>query len=352
MAAELPSGVRARVAAMLDGVSRAGLSARAARLSEAYRAGGGSARAIADPTDVLAYLVTRMPATHAAVAAALRQFRLVAPDFAPTSLLDVGAGPGTASFAAGAAWPEIAAVAMIDSNPRFVAAAGDLAAASGHPALAAGQRILGDANRFGRDLPSADLVVAAYSLAEVGDGDAFVAALWKASAGALMLVEPGTPDGFARIRAARTGLIAAGASMAAPCPHDRACPIVAPDWCHFSERLQRSRDHRMAKGADLSFEDEKFAYVVAVRPSVRLARPGARVLAEPRASKAGLQLKLCWQDGTIADLAVPRRDRAAHAALRRVRWGDALDQSGSHGLAAESKTSGAGSTSGDGFGGQ
>jgi ribosomal protein RSM22 (predicted rRNA methylase) len=337
---------------MLDGVSRAALSVRAARLSDAYRAGGGSAQAIADPTDVLAYLVTRMPATYAAVAAALRQFRLVALDFAPTSLLDVGAGPGTASFAAVAAWPEIAAVTMIDSNPRFVAAAADLAVASGHPALAASQHILGDATRFGRDLPAADLVVAAYALAEVGDGDAFVAALWKASVGALMLVEPGTPDGFARIRAARAGLIAAGASIAAPCPHDRACPIVAPDWCHFSGRLQRSRDHRLAKAADLSFEDEKFSYVVAMHPSIALASYGARVLAAPRSSKAGLRLKLCRQDGTIAERAVPRRDRSAYAALRRVRWGDAVDQSGSHGLAADSKTSGAGSGSDTGRGGQ
>jgi ribosomal protein RSM22 (predicted rRNA methylase) len=166
-----------------------------------------------------------------------------------------------------------------------------------------------------------------------------------------MLVEPGTPDGFARIRAARAGLIAAGASIAAPCPHDRACPIVAPDWCHFSERLQRSRDHRLAKAADLSFEDEKFAYIVAVRSTVPLARSGARVLAEPRSSKAGLRLKLCRPDGAIAELAVPRRDRKAHAALRRVRWGDALDQSGSHGL-ADAASPGADSGSGAGFGGQ
>jgi ribosomal protein RSM22 (predicted rRNA methylase) len=125
VAAELPGGVKSAIAAMLDGVSRTPLAMRAAKLSEAYRSGKRSATAIADDLDVLAYLVTRMPATHAAVAASFGQLQRAAPDFAPAHLLDVGAGPGTASFAALAAWPAIAAITTIDTNRRLVAAAGD-----------------------------------------------------------------------------------------------------------------------------------------------------------------------------------------------------------------------------------
>jgi ribosomal protein RSM22 (predicted rRNA methylase) len=337
LADDLPGHLQAAIAAMLTGVSRKDLAVRAARLSDGYRAGDGSAAAISGPADVLAYLVTRLPATYAATSAVFRHLRLAAPEFSPLSLLDVGAGPGTAGFAAVAAWPGIAAVTMIDRSRHFINAAGDLAAHSGHGALAGGTRILADATRFGRELPGADLVVAGYTLAEILDADAgaLVAALWKACHGALVIVEPGTPAGFQRIREARAALIAGGAAIAAPCPHALACPIVTPDWCHFSARLSRSRDHRLAKAADLAFEDEKFAYVVAVRPTVGIAPYGARILALPRSSKAETRLKLCRQDGTIGERVVPRRDRSAHATVRRARWGDAVGgepgQSGSDG---------------------
>ncbi len=78
-------------------------AARAAAISKTYRDGGNSG-AITSETDALAYALARMPATYAAVAASLERAGRDRPDFAPQSLLDVGAGPGTASWAAAEAF--------------------------------------------------------------------------------------------------------------------------------------------------------------------------------------------------------------------------------------------------------
>ncbi|MGL1585795.1 small ribosomal subunit Rsm22 family protein, partial [Vibrio parahaemolyticus] len=43
--------------------------------------------------DALAYALARMPATYAAIAASLNALAEVNPEFAPQSLLDIGAGP-------------------------------------------------------------------------------------------------------------------------------------------------------------------------------------------------------------------------------------------------------------------
>lgn len=326
MPGDLPPYVKAALAAMLDGVSRRALGERAANLSTAYRDGAGSATAIAGGEDALAYLVTRMPATYAAITAAFGALAQAAPDFSPRRVVDVGAGPGTASIAAAETWQDIASVALIEANRTFANTASRLTAAAPHAALAGAAVTLGDAARLGRPLPDGDLVVAGYVLAELSDAAqaALVTAMWAATHGALVLVEPGTPDGFRRIRAARALLIGAGASIAAPCPHTAACPIMEPDWCHFAARLARSRDHRLAKGADAPFEDEKFAYVAAVRPAVATAAYGARILARPKATKAGISLKLCTADGTIAVSTVARREADAYRRLRHAAWGDAL----------------------------
>src|SRR5258707_9733754 len=97
----------------------------ASLISQTYRDGGGSS-AIRSEVDALAYALTRMPATYAAVSASLNALREIRPDFAPASLLDVGAGPGTATWAATAAFPSLTSLVLLDSNSALRALALDL----------------------------------------------------------------------------------------------------------------------------------------------------------------------------------------------------------------------------------
>ncbi|HXO68068.1 MAG TPA: small ribosomal subunit Rsm22 family protein, partial [Bradyrhizobium sp.] len=172
----------------------------------------------------------------------------------------------------------------------------------------------------------ADLVVASYLLGEMGDTErvGLTDLMWAKTSGTLLVVEPGTPAGYARIIALRAQLIALGAHVAAPCPHDGECPLVAPDWCHFTQRLPRSRAHQQVKGAELPFEDEKFAYVALTRTAI--ARRPARVLAQPDVGKVEVTAKLCTPGGVVV-AKVPRRAKADYARARRWRWGDAVMES-------------------------
>jgi ribosomal protein RSM22 (predicted rRNA methylase) len=321
---ELPPALRAAIDRALEGRPRAGLAERVAKTSVAYREGRGSAGVIRDADDALAYALTRLPATYAACRAALGAAAGRLPGFAPTSLLDVGVGTGAASWAALEVWPGIGVAAWLDASRPFLDLCRQLSA-NGPAALRSASGRIGDISTDA-ELTPAELVAASYVLAEVAparQADA-VARLWGACAGVLALVEPGTRAGYARVMAARTQLIAAGAELVAPCPHGGACPLEAPDWCHFAVRLPRSRDHRQAKGAALPFEDEKFAYLVAARPNVPMTPVAARVLAPPRAGKAGIALKLCTPAG-LNQRFVARRDKSAHAKARRLGWGDVYD---------------------------
>ena len=327
MSPDLPPALRLAADRMLEGVARKGLAERATKISQTYRAGGTSAAVVTDQADAMAYVLARLPATYAACARALAEAADLAPGFAPTSLLDAGAGPGGAGWAALQTWPGIATASLLDSNRAFLEMAEGLAA-EGPVALRDARRLRADLAAPGTDWPSAELVIASYALAEIAPARQAqtVAALWAACSGLLVLVEPGTTEGWRRTLAARDRLIAEGGRILAPCPHALACPLTAPDWCHFSQRLPRSRDHRLAKGGDAPFEDEKFIYLAAARPQVTAIGSGARILAPPRAAKPGLGFKLCTPDGRLETRQVGKRDKAAFAAARRADWGDVLPE--------------------------
>jgi ribosomal protein RSM22 (predicted rRNA methylase) len=173
------------------------------------------------------------------------------------------------------------------------------------------------------DAEPSDLVVASYVIAEISEPEqtALVDALWAKTRDTLVIVEPGTPAGYARIIDVRAQLIAAGAHVAAPCPHDRKCPLTAPDWCHFTQRLPRSRAHKQIKAAERPFEDEKFIYLALTREPATVHR--ARVLRQPEFTKVEVTAKLCTGEG-VAITKVPRRAKAEYARARHWRWGDAV----------------------------
>jgi ribosomal protein RSM22 (predicted rRNA methylase) len=317
---DLPTELKAALEARLHGLSRTDAAERAARISQTYREGGGSG-AIRSETDALAYALARMPATYAAVVASLNAIREVRPDFAPKSLLDVGAGPGTATWATAEAFSSLRDFDLLDANDALRALALNLAAGSA--------RLRGISYRRGvarvvlADTASADLVLASYMIGEISEAERneLAGLLWAKTRDTLLIVEPGTPAGYARIIALRAQLIAAGAHVAAPCPHDGKCPLFPPDWCHFTQRLPRSRAHKQIKGAELPFEDEKFSYLALTRTP--LARRPARVLAQPIATKIEVTAKLCTADGLVI-AKVPHRAKADYARAKRWRWGDAV----------------------------
>src|SRR6202048_2462425 len=124
-APDLPAELKSALDAKLQGLSRNDAAGRAAVISQTYRDGGGST-AIATETDALAYALARMPATYAAVTASLNALCEITPEFSPKILLDVGAGPGTATWAAAEAFPSLNGLTLVDANSALRALALDL----------------------------------------------------------------------------------------------------------------------------------------------------------------------------------------------------------------------------------
>jgi ribosomal protein RSM22 (predicted rRNA methylase) len=330
------------------------LRAAAARISEAYRDGGrvarrhtseGAAPLLASGTDRAAYLAVRFPATYAAISAVLEELQARAPQFAPRTMLDLGAGPGTATLAALGQFPALTGLTLVERDASFLEL-GRRLAAGGSP----------QADRFAEDLrsakmPSCDLAVAAYSLGELSASDAaqVVERAWK-QVQVLCVIEPGTPRGYATIMRVRDQLIAPGLKpqiaegrtdaalkgrsstgaaeaapfLVAPCPHERRCPMDGTnDWCHFAARVERTSLHRKLKAGELGWEDEKFSYVIFARDP-GIARAQARIVRHPQAGKGHMKLDLCGPEG-LALVTVSKKQGEVYRRARRAKWGDGWD---------------------------
>ena len=292
----------------------------ARQISERYRAmEDRGARLLTRRSEAAAYALSRMPATYAAIEAALREALLCCPE-APRTLLDAGAGTGAGTWAAAS----LLALERVDLLERE-AAMREL----GSSLMAKAGETLRGAGWHGCDLvtdavgPSAELVLCAYVLNELTADrrPAVLRKLWNATERLLLIVEPGTPEGYRQLMEARAQLLAEGAHVAAPCPGDGPCPMPADDWCAFAVRVQRSRLHRLLKGGDAAFEDEKYFYMAFTRDPVSPA--AARVLRHPQQQKGAVSLTLCEERG-IERRTVTRREGALFRAARRCEAGDAF----------------------------
>ncbi|MEU0024273.1 small ribosomal subunit Rsm22 family protein [Streptomyces sp. NPDC006335] len=312
--------LRTALATLLDGLPPKQAGRAVDRLIANYRGTTPTdAPILRDRADVAAYAAYRMPATFEAVRAALEAFAEAVPDWTPADHTDVGGGTGAATWAVTATWPGDRAVTVLDWSDPALALGREIAAAN--PALkgARWQRA-----RIGEDLalPATDLLTVSYVLNELTPADrTALVDTAAASARAVVIVEAGTPAGYARVIEARDRLVTAGFRVAAPCPHSAACPIApGEDWCHFSARVSRSSLHRRVKGGSLPYEDEKFSYVAATRLP---ATPAAsRVIRRPQIRKGQVLLDLCEPDERLSRRTVTKRHGDLYKAARDASWGD------------------------------
>ena len=256
-----------------------------------------------------AYLVTRFPATFAAIQ---RVFKEIA-HIPIKTMLDLGAGPGTGYLAAKETFPELTTGSLLETDSVFIEI---------------GKKLIQDpVTWIKQDLTSLkellcqDLVLLSYSIGEIPEKywDSILQAAWGSAQKALVVIEPGTPKGFSRIRTIREKLISYGAHIAAPCPHRASCPMKDPDWCHFSVRLERNYLHRIAKEASLGFEDEKFSYIVVTKDDVKPC--GYRILRPPQKRKGHVIFPLCTPEG-LKNKVVTQKEKEIYKQSKKLEWGD------------------------------
>lgn len=318
---QLPTPLQTAIDQHIDSSKMRELMEARHELSRRYKQGK-SVQFMTTDAQRQSYMISRLPATYAALRSAFKaiQERACLPI---KSMLDLGAGPGTGMWAACDHFPEIDAMTLIEKDSALSALGKQFALFSEEKRMHSAAWREDDLEKVA-DLPPHDLILLSYSVGELSPQRIapLIDLCWNSTQQLLLIVEPGTPAGFERIRSIRRQLIERGAHLIAPCPHHLACPMAGGDWCHFAARVERSSLHRKLKGGSLGYEDEKFSYVAATKEPFQL--PEARILRQPERHSGHINLKLCTPDG-VQYPTVSKKMNALYKQARKAEWGDAFN---------------------------
>lgn len=324
---ELPNYLKNASEKLIEGMNINAMSQSARELSRRYMEESGQGKSLLNRDEEAAvYSLMRMPATFSAVSFALEKVCEMS-DFVPRSLLDAGAGTGGATFAANEFFA-LDSINCLEREPAMENIGKKLFSFGEDKAIREARYIRADlveeatkANDNSKKYVS-DLVISSYVLNEMSMEDRMkvVKWLWDNAEKMLVIIEPGTPVGFANIRRIRDFLMEQGAYVCAPCPHMENCPVTGDDWCHFTVRVQRGKIHKMLKNADVPYEDEKFSYIAFSREPLKMDKCG-RIMRHPITLKGRMELSLCTSDG-IYTKTVTKKDNEAYKCAKKADCGD------------------------------
>ena len=266
--------------------------------------------------EALAYAIMRMPATYGAVYTTLKN-TLERIDSNIQSVLDIGAGTGAATWAINDLLKSNnircfeREQVMLELGKSFM---------SQNPELRDVSWEYADIVKDNLDV-KADLVITSYMLNEIKpeERNKVIHKLIESSNHIIVIIEPGTPEGFKNIKQVQKITIENGLHIVAPCTFQGICPLSDDDWCHSIVRMERTKLHKLLKNAELPYEDEKFSYIVISKESYD--NSGIRILRHPIIEKGKITLKVC-HNGNIEKMVVTKKDKELFKNVKKKKCGD------------------------------
>ena len=249
---------------------------------------GESKSLIENKSESLFYAISRMPATYAVVYTVLSQLAEQNLISDIETVLDVGSGTGAGYFA----------VKELDDSVNVSLFERDENMIESFRKLTDGEVAVKRFDLISDKIEETfDLVMTSYVLSEMKEQDRLnsVFKMLDATNKYLLIIDTGTPRVYENMMTIKREVVKKGYYIAAPCMTDKCA--LKNDYCQFFARVERSSLMKQAKSGELSYEDEKYFYLLIVKDEVQ--KDGERVIRRPVIKPNNIELLLCSKDGVL-----------------------------------------------------
>ncbi len=289
---QLPLSLQEKVNALYSELKRGELSKVQKDLTYKYKNETGESKSLIDSkADSLLYAISRMPATYAVIYTLINQ--LIEQGFISNieSVFDVGSGTGAGYFAVKEFGEDIK-ITLAERDENMIKVFEHLKNDS-----VSVQKL--DIVRD-RLETKADLVMTSYVLSEMKEQDRLnsVLKLLESANKYLLIIDTGTPRTYENMMTVKRFVIEKGYKVIAPCQSDK-CGLKN-DYCQFYARVERSALMRQAKQGELSYEDEKYFYLLISKENVETC--SKRVIRRPIIKPNNIELIHCSKDGVQKEI--------------------------------------------------
>ena len=315
---DLPSEIKNYIENELNSESIRNIKEDAQDISQNYRKNERKGNSlILKKSEAIAYAIARMPATYGAISNAIEKtMEIYNPKI--NSVADIGAGTGSACIAVN----EIMDVDEIDCFERE------------EVMLEVGREICSNYSPI-KDKVSwnkldivndtidnkYDMVVSAYMINELKENQIsdVIDKIWKMTNDIVIIIEPGTVQGYNNIMKVKEKIIELGGNIISPCMSKK-CGLSKDDWCNFYCRVQRTKMHKNLKVGEASFEDEKFMYIAVTKKQINIDNK-SRIIRHPLIYNGFIKLKVCNNEG-VQEIRVTKKEKERFKIAKKAKHGD------------------------------
>lgn len=263
--------------------------------------------------EVVAYTLSRMSATNK-----VAEFVLTKIKENIETVLDLGAGTGSATFAALNMFQN-ASVCAVEKVNKMQSLHKTIAFKMGQTDRI--NFLLDDAANFNSN-NKFQLVMASYLFNELNKEDQKIVLnkMYEFSTDYIVIIEPGTPKNYSQMMSIKQEMLNLGAKLISPCKTINCC-LKEGDWCHFLVRVQRSKAHKEIKQGSLNYEDEKFTYLIFKKDNNIQNDKENIIIRRPVFGKKKISLKVCSPSG-VQEKVITNSNNSNYKAIKKLGVGD------------------------------